>query len=151
MVWKSCVNTLPGTLRRKLIIMKRIRQTVLLLLLSAGLLPLQSFSIDGRKKDKAAAQVSYTGETGQFLLFTVKLGEELVATGKPVKITITANNQGELYDETYNASKSVLVFKINKTDIEKISFLITCNGKRAYVDFAIQRSYTEQVAVVATK
>jgi hypothetical protein len=133
--------------------MKRIKQTVLLLLLSAGFLTLQSFSFDGTKKDKpkTAAQVSYNGETEQFLLFTVKLSEEAVATGKPVKIIITANNQGDLYDETYSASKTEMIFKISKTDIEKISFLITINGKRTYFNFTIKRSYTEQVAVVAAK
>ncbi len=132
--------------------MKRIKQTVLLLLLSAGILTLQSFSFDGTKKDKhkVAAQVNYTGETGQFLLFTVKLGEA-AASGKPVKISITANNHGELYDETYAGGKTEMVFKINKTDIEKISFIITINGKREYFDFDVKRTYTEQVAVVAAK
>jgi hypothetical protein len=82
--------------------MKRIKQTVLLLLLSAGLLTVQSFSTYHTEKDirKPASQVSYTGETGQFFLFTVKLDAEVTVAGKPVKITISANNQGEIYDET---------------------------------------------------
>jgi hypothetical protein len=134
-------------------IMKRIKQTVLLLLLSAGLLTVQSFSFDRTEKDgrKPAVQVSYKGETEQFLLFTVKLDDEAISAGKPVKIIISANNQGEIYDETYTASKTAMVFKINKTDIEKISFLITISGKRAYFDFDVKRTYMEQVAVVAAK
>jgi protein-disulfide isomerase len=133
--------------------MKRIKQTVLLLLLSAGFLTLQSFSFNDAEKDKrkAAARVSYTGENGQFLLFTVKLDEEALATGRQVKIIISANNQGEIYDETYVAPKKEMVFKINKTDIDKISFTVSINGKREYFDFDIRRSYMEQVAVVAAK
>jgi hypothetical protein len=132
--------------------MKRIKQTVLLLLLSAGLLAVQSFTIDHTKKDrrKPASQVSYTGETGQFLLFTVKLGEEAV-TGKPAKITISANNQDEIFDETCTTRKTEMLFKINKADIEKISFLICINGKRDYFDFDVKRTYMEQVDVVAAK
>ncbi len=133
--------------------MKRIKQTVLLLLLSAGLLTVQSFSVDRTEKDKRkpASQVSYTGETGQFFLFAVKLDAEVAVAGKPVKITISANNQGDIYDETYTATKTEMVFKINKTDIEKISFLISINGKRDYFDFDVKRTYMEQVAVVAAK
>jgi hypothetical protein len=133
--------------------MKRIKQTVLLLLLSAGLLTVQSFSFDRTEKDrpKPAAQVSYKGETEQFFLFTVKLDDEAVIAGKLVKIIISANNQGDIYDETYTASKTAMVFKINKTDIEKISFLIVINGKRDYFDFDVKRTYMEQVAVVAAK
>jgi hypothetical protein len=133
--------------------MKRIKQTVLLLLLSAGLLTVQSFSFDRTEKDrpKPAAQVSYKGETEQFLLFTVKLNEEAAAPGKPVKIIISANNQGDIYDETYTTTKTEMVFKINKTDIEKISFLIVINGKRDYFDFDVKRTYMEQVAVMAAK
>jgi hypothetical protein len=133
--------------------MKRIKQTVLLLLLSAGLLTLQSFNAGGTEKNgrKPLAQVSYKGETEQFLLFAVKLDDEAVIAGKPVKIIISANNHGEIYDETYTASKTGMVFKINKTDIEKISFLITINGKREYFDFDVKRTYMEQVAVVAAK
>jgi hypothetical protein len=44
-----------------------------------------------------------------------------------------------------------MVFKINKVDIEKISFLISINGKRDYFDFDVKRTYMEQVAVVAAK
>jgi hypothetical protein len=132
--------------------MKRIKQAVLLLLLSAGLLTLQSFSAGHTEKNrrKPTSQVSYTGETGQFFLFTLKLGDEAV-TGKPVKITISTNNQGEIFDETYTASKTEMIFKINKVDIEKISFLVSINGKRDYFDFDVKRSYKEQIVVVAAK
>ncbi len=129
----------------------QLKKLVLLVLISTSLLTLQSFTL-AHKIDPVGVQISYTGENEEFFLFSVKYNyakENL--SNSIVKLHIVANSQELIFDETYKSLKMDRTFKINKNDIDKISFQITKNGKRENYDFIVKRTYTEQIDVVESK
>jgi hypothetical protein len=132
-------------------ILSQLKKLVYLVLISTSLLGLQSFKAT-KKVDPVNVEVSYVGENEEYFLFSFKYNHvKENSSNAKVRVNIVANSQDLIFVETFTSSKMDKTFKINKNDLEKISFQISQKGKHENYNFIVKRIYAEQVDVVVSK
>jgi hypothetical protein len=126
------------------------RKRILALLLIAGAVALQSFSVlvDGPKtKGDLTAKVNYLGIKDGQLLFDVSYVKTNAANIKQTEIAVLANGEYEIFDNTYRSQKGQMYFKIDLEGLNDVVFTISNNGQKINYKFAINTEYKAEISV----
>jgi hypothetical protein len=126
------------------------RKKMLALLLIAGIVTLQSFTVvvDGPKtKGDITAKVNYLGIKDGQLLFDVSYAKSNTANAKQTEIAVLANGEYEIFDNTYRAQKGQVFFKIDLEGVNHVAFTISNNGQKVKYQFAINTEYKSEINV----
>jgi hypothetical protein len=126
------------------------RKKMLALLLIAGTLALQSFTMveDGTKtKGDITAKVNYLGIKDGQLLFDVSYAKNSTSNARQTEIAVLANGEYEIFDNTYRAQKGQVFFKIDLEGLNHVVFTITNNGQKIKYQFAVNTEYKSEINV----